>query len=279
MERTKAESASIAASQRSVQMTDAQRAVMDKLNATTNTQADMNARGATLLAGEERARAKVTASVADQTGALSKLIGQIDPTVAAYERLDAMQAKLAAFKASGALGASDYALLTGKIESMRAEVGKASTAMGGLSLNSSMARREMGRLGVDIANGNWGRLAQTTGTLANYTGLLGKAFTGAGLAITSALGVLGLFSVAALKGYLAEQKLNTSLIATGNYAGTTTLALDNMAKSLVGGATTIGRAKDAVGALATSGKFTSQQISLLAQATVDGGQLMGKSVQ
>ena len=65
MERVKAQNASIAASQQSVQMTDAQRAVMDKLNATTNTQADMNARGAGLLASEERARAKVTASVAD----------------------------------------------------------------------------------------------------------------------------------------------------------------------------------------------------------------------
>jgi len=84
MAKVKADNESIAASQRTVEVTDAQRAVMDKLNATTNTQADMNARGAALLAADERAREKSTAAVADQTGALSKLLGQIDPTITAY---------------------------------------------------------------------------------------------------------------------------------------------------------------------------------------------------
>jgi hypothetical protein len=90
MQKVQAQNAEIASSQRTIQMTDAQRAVMEKLNGTLNTQADMNARGAALLASEERARAKATAAVADQTGALSKLLGQIDPTIAAFERLDVL---------------------------------------------------------------------------------------------------------------------------------------------------------------------------------------------
>lgn len=132
-------------------MTDAQRAAVEKLNKASNTQADMNARGAALLAAEDRARKAATVGVAEQTGALSKLLGQIDPTIAGYERLDAMQAKLAAFKKSGAISGDDYTLFSGKIAQMRAEVDKAGKSTHTLSLNSAMARRELGRMGTDIA--------------------------------------------------------------------------------------------------------------------------------
>jgi hypothetical protein len=46
-------------------MTDAQRAAVEKLNKASNTQADMNARGAALLAAEDRARKAATLSVAE----------------------------------------------------------------------------------------------------------------------------------------------------------------------------------------------------------------------
>ena len=92
-----------------------------------------------------------------------------------------------------------------------------------------MARREMGRLAADIANGNWGRLEQTSLTLANYTGLLGKAFTGTGLAIGSALAIIGLFVGGAAKGWEENEKLRVSLIATGDAAGSSAGQLDAMA--------------------------------------------------
>lgn len=46
-------------------MTDAQRAALDKLNKASNTQADMNARGAALMAAEERSRKAATIGVAE----------------------------------------------------------------------------------------------------------------------------------------------------------------------------------------------------------------------
>lgn len=65
MEKVRAQNESIASGQRAVQMTDAQRAAVEKLNKASNTQADMNARGAALLAAEDRARKAATLSVAE----------------------------------------------------------------------------------------------------------------------------------------------------------------------------------------------------------------------
>lgn len=65
MEKVRAQNESIASGQREVQMTDAQRAAVEKLNKSSNTQADMNARGAALLAAEDRARKAATVGIAD----------------------------------------------------------------------------------------------------------------------------------------------------------------------------------------------------------------------
>ena len=56
-------------------MTDAQRAAVEKLKTTTYTQAEMSARGAALMAAEERSRKAATIGGAEQIGALSKLLG------------------------------------------------------------------------------------------------------------------------------------------------------------------------------------------------------------
>ncbi len=65
MEKVRAQNSSIASGQREVQMTDAQRAAIDKLNKSSNTQADMNARGAAILAAEERTRKAATVTIAE----------------------------------------------------------------------------------------------------------------------------------------------------------------------------------------------------------------------
>src|SRR5574340_1618961 len=72
-----------------------------------------------------------------QADDLAKLVGQIDPTVAALGRLDAQQAKLAAFKKSGMLGADDFNALNAAIEANRVKVTAAGAAMHEFSLNNS----------------------------------------------------------------------------------------------------------------------------------------------
>lgn len=189
-----------------------------------------------------------------------------------------MQAKLAAFKKSGAIGADDYALLTGKIEAMRGEVGKASHAMSGLTLNSSMARRELGRMISDVANGNWGRLQQTSLTLANYTGLLGKAFSLTGAAIAGVVAVAALFIVGMERGWAETEKLRTSLIATGNAAGSSAALLDAAAVQVGRVTGKWGDARKAIDLFAASGKEAGAGLGELALSAVNVSTVTGQSI-
>jgi lambda family phage tail tape measure protein len=212
-----------------------------------------------------------------QANDLAKLIGQIDPTVAALDRLDKQQAKLAAFKKSGMLSADDFKTYSNAIDEARAKVTSASHAVEKFTLNNSFARRELGRLVSDVANGNWGRFEQTAATLANSSGLLSAAFTGVGAAIAGAAVALGAFVVAAVKGREETDAYNKSLIVTGDYAGVTAGHLKDMAEAMATGSTTQHDAAKALAEVAASGKFTGQQLGLVGQAALDMAKLTGQS--
>lgn len=77
-----------------------------------------------------------------------------------------MQAKLAAFRKSGAISGDDYALFSGKIAQMRAEVDKASGSMHKFGAHNAGARRELAYLAKDLATGQWGFAIVSLSTLA-----------------------------------------------------------------------------------------------------------------
>jgi hypothetical protein len=258
---------------RSVKTTAEQQAAIDALKKSSNSQADMNARGAALLAAEERARAKSTAAVADQTGALSKLLGQIDPTITAYERLDTLQSGLNDALKAGKIGAEDYAVFMAKIAAQRVGIGQAGQAMHTLSLNSSMARRELGRLAADVANGNWGRLEQTSLTLANYSGLMGKLFTATGAAAAGAAVGIGVLIAQGFKASSEQDTLNKSIIATGDAASVTSAQLVRMAGSLTN--VSKGDAVKVIASLESSGRIAQDSLAKAAQAAVDMATITG----
>lgn len=189
-----------------------------------------------------------------------------------------MQAKLAAFKKSGAISGEDFAVYSAKIEQARGEIGKASAGMHTFSLNSAMARRELGRMGTDIAQGNFGRLSQTSMTLANYTGVMGLAFSAAGAAILGTAAVVGAFIAAAAKGWAESEKLRTTLIATGNAAGVSATQLDAMAKGVGDATGQYGDARKAIELLAASGKVAGAGMSGLAQQAVNMSKVTGDSI-
>lgn len=247
-------------------------------------QAAANARGAALNAASDRAaaqaKAAATAGFAEQQGALAKLAGQIDPTIAALDRLDAQQAKLAAFRKAGMLGTEDFNALNAAIEANRAKVGSAGKAMHKFSLNTSMTRREIGRLGADIANGNWGRFEQTSLTLANYSGILGLAFSGVGAAVLGTVAAIGLGIVAYEKGAAETEEFNKQLTLTGHIAGVTAQGLADMARN-VGAAT--GTTQHSMSAtlaeVASTGKFVGQQLQTVATAAKKLEEVTGQSIK
>lgn len=219
-----------------------------------------------------------------QRAELAKLVGQIDPTVSALNKLDAQQAKLAAFRKSGVLGADDFKAYSAAIDASRARIGMAGEAMHSFSLNSSMARREMGRLVGDMASGNWGRFQQTSLTLANYTGLMGAAFSVTGAAILGAVGAVGLAVTAFVKGSAEQEEYNKQLILTGSIAGVTASDLAEMARSVQASTGSTQHAAAATLAqVVASGKFVGDQVRTVATAAEQlrdaTGQAVGETIK
>ncbi len=212
-----------------------------------------------------------------ERAAMSKLAGQIDPTINALAKLDAQEKSLNAMRKAGIVGLDDYTRFQAVIDKNRASITEAGKAMHTFSLNSALARREIGRLGTDIVNGNWGRFDQTALTLANYSGLMSIAFSPLGLAIGAVVGSLGAFAVAAAQVGAENDKLNQSIQQTGNVAGTTVGQLNKMADGLATGKTSAGAARDALNVLVASGKVGSQSLGALGQAAVDMAELTGQS--
>lgn len=219
-----------------------------------------------------------SAATAEQRTELARLLGQIDPTVAGLDRLDRMQEKLRAARAAGLLGNDDFARFTAVIERQRAGITGASEAMHSFSLNSSNARRELGRLATDMAAGNWGRFQQTGLTLANYSGLTRAVFSPVGVAVGAIAATLGAYAVAAVRAYQETQTFNRALLATGDAVGMSTSSMQQLAANLGRLSGSSENARTAVLGLAKTGQFTGDALQTAAESAVNMARLTGQSM-
>lgn len=223
--------------------------------------------------------AAAAAALDTERAAMSKLAGQIDPTINALAKLDAQEKSLNAMRKAGVVGLDDYTRFQAVIDKNRASVTEAGKAMHTFSLNSALARREIGRLGTDIVNGNWGRFDQTALTLANYSGLMSVAFSPLGLAIGAVVGSLGAFAIAAAKVATENDKLNQSIQQTGNFAGTTTGQIDKMAAGITAANGSVSTSRAVLTQLVASGRVGAESLGALGQAAVDMAALTGQSTE
>ena len=212
-----------------------------------------------------------------QAAEMAKLAAQIDPAVAALDKLDKQEAALRKLYAAGAVGAEDFAKFSGVIENNRMALTRAGQAMHTFSLNSSMARRELGRLAGDIANGNWGRFEQTSLTLANYTGLMSAAFSPLGLAIIATTGAIAAFAVAANDAAAGQNAFNKAIQETGNFAGVTSSDLEQMAQRITPANGSLSNSRKILEQLAASGRVSGAALESLGKAAADMAQLTGES--
>lgn len=110
-----------------------------------------------------------------------------------------MQAKLAAFRKSGAISGDDYALFSGKIAGMRQELDKGAESVGKFTLNTAASRRELGYITKDLATGQYGRLSQSMSTLAVRSNALSLLMKPMALGIIGVTAVVGGFAVSLYK--------------------------------------------------------------------------------
>jgi lambda family phage tail tape measure protein len=166
-----------------------------------------------------------------------------------------------------------------KLAASAAASATAGEAVHEFGLNNSFARRELGRLVSDIANGNYGRFEQTSLTLANASGLLSLAFSATGAAVIGSIAAFGAFAVAAAKGAAEASNFNKALILTGGYAGETAGDMTDMATAIAnatGGSR--GSAVTALTDLANGGKVAGDQFDEVATAAVNMSAVTGTSV-
>ncbi|EGQ9962479.1 TPA: phage tail tape measure protein [Vibrio cholerae] len=242
----------------------------------------------------EAANARLTKSVEKQRNELARLVGQIDPVVAEYDRIDKMEEKLRKHRKDGLLGQEDFDLYLGKLKDMRASVGQASVEFdkNGLSAKQMQAAlRGLPAQFTDIAvslQGGQNPLTvflQQGGQLKDMFGGIGpaaKAMGGyvAGLInpFSLAAASAGALTLAYYQGSEEADRYRDAIILTGNASGVTADKLADMAKRLDEISGTQRNAAKAIAEIASTGKITADEIGMVAQAAVMMESATGKAV-
>jgi phage-related minor tail protein/type II secretory pathway pseudopilin PulG len=231
----------------------------------------------------EKTAASIRRMREEMAPAVSALVSSIDPLAGKFAKLDEQLAALSAFKKSGAISGEDFVAYAAKIEATRAALGAAEGATHSFNLATSQARVELGRMFKDIATGQYGRLTQSTTTLAAQTGLL----TAAMRALISPMGIVAGLGVGLFAGIVAEaisasaelDSFNKSLIATGGYAGESAQQLSSLASGIGVATGHFSDARTALDLVTKSGKFTADELSAVGQGAVEFAALTGTSVE
>lgn len=237
--------------------------------------------------GMDRAQRSLKAATRQakyQADQLDKLVGQIDPVIGAYGRLDKMEEQLRKHRAAGRLDNADFTMYLDKLKEQRDAVEKVDRVM---AKNGQTAKQYAANLrGVpaqftDIAVSLQAGQNPLT-VFLQQGGQLKDMFGGAGPA-AKALGgyVLGLvnpFTVAAAaaavlalaykQGSDEGTAFTTSLAMTGNTAGTTASSLATMARQVSGASGTVGKASEVLAQLAASTRIPVAAFESMAAAAI-----------
>lgn len=241
----------------------------------------------------ERALASATKEAKRQEDALERLIGQIDPTVAAYGRLDKMEQQLEAHRKAGRLPTEDYKQYKAQLDATRASLAQTDAALtkGGLTAkqlanNLRGVPAQFTDIAVSLASGQ-----QPLTVLLQQGGQLKDMFGGIGPA-ASALGgyIVGLINpftiLAATLGTItalfidAEKEasaFNKALFSGSASSGQTAYSLSQLSEDAATLTGRLGEAKTAVIALASASGLSETQFRNLAIAATAIGEFTGKS--
>jgi lambda family phage tail tape measure protein len=238
---------------------------------------------------------KAASATAEDANALAKLIGQIDPAVAALKRLDAQQDLLGRSKELGLLSKEDFAKYTASIDKTREGLTRFQGDLnrtGVSAKQNAAALRTLPAQFTDIFTSLQGGQAPLT-VLLQQGGQIKDSFGGIGSA-ASALGgyVLGLINPLTVAGvalaaiaYGAYQgskeftEYQKALTLTGGSAGLSAGQLNALAESIGKSNGTVGLAAEALTELAATGKIAGESFDEIAVAAVAMNQATGKAVQ
>lgn len=170
---------------------------------------------------------------------------------------------------------------------------KAAGSVHEFSLVTAGSTRELLVLTHELVQGNFSRIPGSLIVMAERINFLPKAFaavTGYATALGVSLGVL-LTTVGALvaalvavsfsayKAHDAFFQMQSQIVLTGNFAGTTANKLNEMSNKIGNSTGHLGDARDAIIKLTASGKFTEDQIGKIGEAAVNMSKYANVSIE
>ncbi|HEL5400933.1 TPA: phage tail tape measure protein [Stenotrophomonas maltophilia] len=253
-----------------------------------NEQAKINARVQEMERIEQRAavatRQAATATEAHELN-LQKLLGQINPTVAALNKLAEQEDRLARARDLGLLQPQVWQQYQNMLDMTRAktlEVSRSSGVLGGslgrLNLHTIETQQSIATLLRSLASGDVMSAQSSITSLTARTGALGGAFTATGVAVGGTVAAIAAIGVAAAKGYMEMRDLDRLLIGMGGSAGALTGSLSN-ARNEIGRMTgDYQGASSAINQVIQSGRVLSDNAASIASAATSIASLTGQSI-
>lgn len=246
----------------------------------------------------ERALKSATREADRQAQSLDKLIGQIDPTVAAYARLDKMEQQLAAHRKAGRLPTEEYNEYIKKLNDTRNALSQTDKAIAKNGMSAKQLANNLRGvpaqftdIAVSLAAGQnpLTVLLQQGGQLKDMFGGIGPAAKALGGYV---IGLVNPFTVAAAaaatlalaykQGSDEATAYTKAIILSGNAAGTSASRLAEAAAAIDQVSGTQANAAEALALITETGKFTEEQITKIGLAAVaferETGQAVSKTV-
>lgn len=250
----------------------------------------------------ERALASATREAKKQGDALDRLVGQIDPTVAAYSRLDKMEQQLKAHRDAGRLPTDDYNAYLAKLNETRKAVESTNNVLtkngkqldaNGLSAKQLAANlrgvpAQFTDIATSIAAGQnpltvllqqGGQLKDMFGGIGPAARALGGYVLGLVNPFTLAAGAAAVLALAYKQGSDETTAFTNALILNGNAAGTNADALASQAQSVSHSVGTVGAAAAVLAQLAASGKIPASSFDSIAIAALKMQEATGKAAE
>lgn len=250
----------------------------------------------------ERALASATRETKKQGEALDRLIGQIDPTVAAYSRLDKMEQQLKAHRDAGRLPTEDYNQYVKQLNASRLAVEATTKAVDanvrgfnaqGLSAKQLAANlRNVPAQFTDIAVSlqagqnpltvflqQGGQLKDMFGGIGPAAKALGGYVLGLVNPFTVAAAAAAVLALAYKQGSDEATAFTTALTLSGNAAGTNADQLAAQAQAVSQSVGTVGAAAAVLAQLAASSRIPAASFDTIAIAALKMQEATGKAAE
>ncbi|MFJ4130875.1 phage tail tape measure protein [Pseudomonas cyclaminis] len=250
----------------------------DALAKLTKTGAYGEAEAAKISAQLDKQQIALAKSALDEQKALNSLLGAIDPARAALAKLDTQVEQLGKHLDAGRISQDQYNSALGKIDKDYAKLEKTTTGFDKLRLGTRQAQENVVQLGNALSSGDWGSGVRAVAQLGAGAGSAAIGFAAIAAPIALAAGALAVLTNAYYQGSQEAQEYNKSLILTGNYAGTSSSELAEMARQIGATVGTTGAAADVLASLAGNGKIASSSFVEISEAALAMEKATGKSV-